>query len=129
MKEAITQLTGLFQSTLPVRGATQADKAMSFNRDISIHAPRKGSDLLFHREPVTLAISIHAPRKGSDDEEVLQASIASISIHAPRKGSDPVFANIGEQAIKFQSTLPVRGATSSLALQSPQSNDFNPRSP
>ena len=57
--------------------------------DISIHAPRVGSDFLFAAETVTQSISIHAPRVGSDTRQ----SRAS----RKRKG--------------FQSTLPVWGAT------------------
>ena len=33
-----------FQSTLPVRGATQHSHTALAGRDISIHAPREGSD-------------------------------------------------------------------------------------
>ena len=34
----------IFQSTLPVRGATQIHCKLGFSTDISIHAPREGSD-------------------------------------------------------------------------------------
>ena len=57
-----------FQSTLPVRGATliPAVKTM-FEEDISIHAPREGSDGRVVRHLRTeVLISIHAPREGSD---------------------------------------------------------------
>ena len=56
-----------FQSTLPVRGATNAYAARDLEGHISIHAPREGSDgpgggPEARRDP----ISIHAPREGSD---------------------------------------------------------------
>ena len=35
-----------------------------------------------------VSISIHAPRKGSDLEMVFKEGADYISIHAPRKGSD-----------------------------------------
>ena len=35
--------------------------------DISIHAPRVGSDWELDRYPMGKGISIHAPRVGSDD--------------------------------------------------------------
>ena len=35
----------LFQSTLPARGATQCNGEMRLPQQISIHAPREGSDL------------------------------------------------------------------------------------
>ena len=38
-------MVGLFQSTLPVKGATPVAPEIAFTRDISIHAPREGSDL------------------------------------------------------------------------------------
>ena len=79
----------LFQSTLPVGGATRNGRAVIHREHISIHAPRGGSDVdLFHCKTYT-AISIHAPRGGSD-------SIARIGLEAH---------------IVFQSTLPVGGAT------------------
>ena len=78
-----------FQSTLPVWGATVADFRPNPRNQISIHAPRVGSDrtgflclialldfnprspcgerhLGGNRVPVNISISIHAPRVGSD---------------------------------------------------------------
>ena len=58
--------------------------------EISIHAPRVGSDVVgvsvgVIRHP----ISIHAPRVGSDGTTRLSLDVlAEISIHAPRVGSD-----------------------------------------
>ena len=56
-----------FQSTLPVRGATDRHDRRRHYIPISIHAPREGSDA---GEQVTKTpeqmISIHAPREGSD---------------------------------------------------------------
>ena len=58
----------VFQSTLPVWGATL---------HAAIALPK-------------VSISIHAPRVGSDDSERGNAADTSISIHAPRVGSDCV---------------------------------------
>ena len=78
---------------------------------ISIHAPREGSDCdpdeffedgldfnprsprgerRFQRRLAAKAqtISIHAPREGSDDEHERRFVLGHISIHAPREGSD-----------------------------------------
>ena len=60
---------------------------------------------------VALGISIHAPRKGSDLQWRRQIPVVPISIHAPRKGSDPRNIFYLGAHPKFQSTLPVRGAT------------------
>ena len=104
--------TRTFQSTLPVRGATGREDGAQNAQNISIHAPRAGSDsAIFSKfsprglfqstlpvrgattkrrvDLVNLLISIHAPRAGSD---VLSSStvvaVSTISIHAPRAGSD-----------------------------------------
>ena len=55
-----------FQSTLPVRGATHDPGGKQFPVGISIHAPRAGSDAIINRKSVQIRISIHAPRAGSD---------------------------------------------------------------
>ena len=56
----------VFQSTLPVRGATVQAAPTYLVVDISIHAPREGSDPLGPDGQVADHISIHAPREGSD---------------------------------------------------------------
>ena len=102
-------LTLRFQSTLPVRGATQPVRlAPGSVRGISIHAPRAGSDVW---------------------TEACAALNELISIHAPRAGSDVGPEDASVPLDLFQSTLPVRGATMrSTGSPSPASN-FNPRSP
>ena len=61
-------------------------------------------------------ISIHAPRTGSDIDIFNIARHAKISIHAPRTGSDPSILCQFVRHFLFQSTLPARGATISLIL-------------
>ena len=57
----------LFQSTLPVRGATPPFINKMGEGRISIHAPREGSDPSVSLRVVKMDfISIHAPREGSD---------------------------------------------------------------
>ena len=78
-----------FQSTLPVWGATQPLRRRRELLQISIHAPRVGSDMVLH----------------------ILGYIKEISIHAPRVGSD-IAKNGGQHSLHtFQSTLPVWGAT------------------
>ncbi len=55
-----------FQSTLPVWGATNTDRGDVRIVNISIHAPRVGSDIDLPEEYDNKIISIHAPRVGSD---------------------------------------------------------------
>ena len=56
----------IFQSTLPVRGATWRVLGYPREYSISIHAPRAGSDYVPAGIDITNNISIHAPRAGSD---------------------------------------------------------------
>ena len=128
--------TSTFQSTLPVRGATIHEGCAGWNKVISIHAPRAGSDLsrpailqpldrnFNPRSPcgerlgcrkgcrMGCRISIHAPRAGSDERHQADVQERTISIHAPRAGSDAAAAPRRNNCGIFQSTLPVRGATS-----------------
>ena len=128
-----------FQSTLPARGATRAGLQPHRVREISIHAPRTGSDPGSPAERRNDYISIHAPRTGSDRQGAGQTGFFHISIHAPRTGSDSTRRRgacasahfnprspHGERlaqgyqinpATIFQSTLPARGATKSSRAQ------------
>ena len=77
-----------FQSTLPLRGATESDGNEQFYVLISIHTPLAGSD-----DGVRLAvpgdgISIHTPLAGSDEDCLESFAFAFISIHTPLAGSD-----------------------------------------
>ena len=56
-----------FQSTLPARGATVQKEPRTERGNISIHAPRTGSDIAGFLCRTFLFISIHAPRTGSDN--------------------------------------------------------------
>ena len=55
-----------FQSTLPAWGATILVAKIFRGKDISIHAPRMGSDEIHRHARGVHDISIHAPRMGSD---------------------------------------------------------------
>ena len=104
--------------------------------NISIHAPRMGSDQDANHVLAIRNISIHAPRMGSDQDANHVLAIRNISIHAPRMGSDsspdPVDLphshfyprpphgerqlsdEIAQAILKFLSTPPAWGATKSL---------------
>ena len=56
-------------------------------------------------------ISIHAPREGCDGSRPVRALHADISIHAPREGCDELEDIAEFDGDEFQSTHPVRGAT------------------
>ena len=78
-----------FQSTLPLRGAT-----MAVFEDLD-----------------SWLISIHAPLTGSDKRLPLKSTLIPISIHAPLTGSDGRVRAKMDAYRRFQSTLPLRGAT------------------
>ena len=87
-----------------------------------------GERLRRFRRVLSLGISIHAPRTGSDGQRRESVPAHQISIHAPRTGSDSgAFA--ASFRLAFQSTLPARGATSTLRILRCGDSDFNPRSP
>ena len=73
------------------RGERRASCLPSRHADnISIHAPRGGSDKTYILIGTMEAyISIHAPRGGSDTlMDAIREIMREISIHAPRGGSD-----------------------------------------
>ena len=189
-------LWGIFQSTLPVWGATIDASMRPADETISIHAPRVGSDprlgidtcrrIYFNprspcgerhgntdaggrtahfnpRSPcgerlrprsfggdcdifqptlpvwgatmivpstiAALTISIHAPRVGSDAQKYEVRQNSAISIHAPRVGSDVPLTTPSAYSTKFQSTLPVWGATLRFALQPVHGVDISIHAP
>ena len=77
-----------FQSTLPMRGATEIACGEPIFADISIHTPHAGSDS--HKMHISnhLQISIHTPHAGSDFLENAVCCRPCISIHTPHAGSD-----------------------------------------
>ncbi len=158
----------------PRAGSDAQRRRLFFRLGISIHAPRAGSDVLFTVIFVTYpSISIHAPRAGSD------GMIGKVNVGGgdfnprspcgerppwihrqqqqydfnPRSpcGERPGRSRVAVKLRRFQSTLPVRGATAELygspdadVFQSTlpvrgatrlehhpgaSENDFNPRSP
>ena len=82
---------------------------------ISIHAPRTGSDQSgFYIEEAEISISIHAPRTGSDRWQVgLHVRQGYFNPRSPH-GERRQLLNICTISKVFQSTLPARGATTSV---------------
>ena len=58
--------TGMFQPTLPLRGATRLRRARRRRVPVSTHAPLAGSDLRPRHRRVQRRVSTHAPLAGSD---------------------------------------------------------------
>ena len=140
-----------FQSTLPARGATRRFGSCRRRYRISIHAPRTGSDQEATQTVTEAAISIHAPRTGSDNagtqEAIRQQNFNPRSPHGERRYNK----GYGACSVRFQSTLPARGATAltaerirgvAISIHAPRTGsdlvlvdmvlyllNFNPRSP
>ena len=82
-------MVGVFQSTLPVRGATSGLAATGVNQ----------------------VFQSTLPVRGATGGNLTVYGYALISIHAPREGSDLHLQAPSYAQFRFQSTLPVRGAT------------------
>ena len=97
-----------FQSTLPVWGATAVQEVHKAVQDVSIHAPRVGSD--------NKDIWITVP------SAVFQSTL-------PVWGATANRSDRCNREPRFQSTLPVWGATSCVCTFLATRRCFNPRSP
>ena len=142
----------LFQSTLPLRGATlwSGDKCLPLFH-ISIHTPLAGSDfscLAFLYG--SLYFNPHSPCGERQDHATHQRRTSDFNPHSPcgerptSVGVDPYGYGFqstlplrgatsleiqGEKTVKFQSTLPLRGATYWWFRAFRPSRNFNPHSP
>ena len=97
----------LFQSTLPIQGATVIHKVLIFDSIFQSTLPIQGATEAFRMVIYFHDISIHAPHTGSDRYRLLGLCIAQ----------------------PFQSTLPIQGATIHQVDSLFRVQDFNPRSP
>ena len=151
MKTSSVSSKSAFQSTLPLRGATDGLQIGSINGGISIHAPLTGSD----SPPFASCCGcVHFNPRSPYGERRYAAKIVAlrqISIHAPLTGSDrwprchdlyqsdfnprspygerPAETKKTSKKPIFQSTLPLRGATRILPGANLCVLYFNPRSP
>ena len=118
-----------FQSTLPARGATRVKTFHRVGVEISIHAPRTGSDG-------------RAVRIGADGRDFNPRSPHGERLQLPSKPPFPLRFQSTLPArgatrhrrkqkglCAFQSTLPARGATKGVINGRAKEKHFNPRSP
>ncbi len=119
-----------FQSTLPLRGATFSMRLVQHIVSISIHTPLAGSDDALPQLVDCLQISIHTPLAGSDMPLFFLPLVVSyFNPHSPcgeRRSSGSL--GFGYRS-KFQSTLPLRGATARRTRWCSRNRNFNPHSP
>jgi hypothetical protein len=121
--------SSVFQSTLPMRGATFVLAEIRIQLLISIHAPHAGSDARYSFGKDEKYISIHAPHAGSDTAS--RSSWLTRFHFNPRSPCGERLNTFGSNAedVKFQSTLPMRGATPLSGRTWSSGWYFNPRSP
>ena len=102
----------IFQSTLPMRGATIDYTVKEEVDDISIHTPHAGSDIIWHRVQEHISrFQSTLPMRGATTC-CPHRSLESVNFnpHSPcgeRRRTSRSFL----QLMEFQSTLPMRGAT------------------
>ena len=104
----------------PRVGSDPRSHRPTWQPQISIHAPRVGCLLYTSFPKISPKISIHAPRVGSDFFKLIAGRNFLISIHAPRVGSDRNHLAFYHRKLLFQSTLPVWGATTGKPPHLPQ---------
>ena len=122
---------GRFQSTLPVRGATSSRSCLPATRtNFKPRSPCGERRIVQDNQNQRQHISIHAPRAGSDDTDREKRNAGHrFQSTLPVRGatSSPYWRVV--TSFTFQSTLPVRGATPHDRAIPRFKRDFNPRSP
>ncbi len=61
----------LFQSTLPMKGATEPSFHMVAMQTVSIHAPNEGSDIVAMRPELAVKFQSTLPMKGATAQSVI----------------------------------------------------------
>ena len=120
----------LFQSTLPLRGATYNDDWGVWETDISIHAPLTGSD--YSSTSMISGLKLFQSTLPLRGATVTMSTAPSASDYfnprSPYGERQPALSTLFSP-YQFQSTLPLRGATFRPASFHIRRQNFNPRSP
>ena len=110
-------VTLVFQSTRPMRGATQSVLFLCLKLSVSIHAPHAGRD---RRQGESVhdraVVSIHAPHAGRDVCLQLQERYSPCFNPRAPCGARRAVAVLIRLTHEFQSTRPMRGATDNPTL-------------
>ena len=102
----------LFQSTLPVRGATGYRRHTRRLPAISIHAPRAGSDMVSTRHPSRrMDFNPRSPCGERREPALVGPFAVRFQSTLPVWGATLTWCSAWLTRRRFQSTLPVRGAT------------------
>ena len=119
----------IFQSTLPLRGATPSNAVKSASSDFNPHSPC-GERLAFKQSLLLFRsyFNPHSPCGERHDYASLQRIIRHFNPHSPcgeRQDDD----GFHKERDEFQSTLPLRGATWQPSRGRNRCRNFNPHSP
>ena len=71
----------MFQSTLPVRGATQQDTSQQRGEGFQSTLPVRGATRQTEHQIEIVTVSIHAPREGSDTADPTDAGTGASSFN------------------------------------------------
>ena len=108
----LTRPNGIFQSTLPARGATAFWKPAPVSTSFQSTLPARGATFgSVDKEWQKIAFQSTLPARGATQGLPSRRLQIRISIHAPREGSDSLQSFGFRFFSQFQSTLPARGAT------------------
>ena len=122
-------ISSVFQSTLPLRGATCRGLDSTCTGTFQSTLPLRGATFFIGRNGTMEVFQSTLPLRGATGLPLLPRPVASISIHAPLTGSDVDFTVDIQLLGGFQSTLPLRGATRYSHPGRGSPPYFNPRSP
>ena len=111
VRRTYTVIRGKFLSTLPARGATLAPPVCLGNGVFLSTLPARGATQRRRVRPMTIEISIHAPREGSDNQDVTSGACTADFYPRSPRGERPRYLIQCIGAERFLSTLPARGAT------------------
>ena len=141
-----------FQSTPPARGATQGHLSASRARQISIHAPREGSDATYSDRAGRICYFNPRPPRGErparvvwmaqnnnyfnprpprGERQLTRSGVERENNFNPRppRGERRAWERVVSAGEPFQSTPPARGATPGRTLPRLPGMNFNPRPP
>ena len=108
----VALLSGRFQSTLPARGATTERRERPACTGFQSTLPARGATVDdYHGWMLYLHFNPRSPHGERLHTSAHLRANSKISIHAPRTGSDATKPVALLCALRFQSTLPARGAT------------------
>ena len=119
----------VFQSTLPLRGATAYRFSIDETLIISIHTPLAGSDAHHAIRLGGFTISIHTPLAGSDYRVAAVEKPTKISIHTPLAGSDSASGHVPHTHEYFNPHSPCGERLYSARRTRIAPQHFNPHSP